>query len=44
MHWYNGERSSFYYITALVTNKIAGGVTEGTISETNDYTDVFYAG
>ena len=38
------ENPKFYYIPAIMTNKNGDLVIEGTVSGTNDYTNVFYAG
>ena len=38
------ENPKFYYIPAIMTDKNGNLVIEGTVSGTNDYTNVFYAG
>ena len=39
-----GDTPKFYYIPAIMTNKNGDLVIEGTVSGTNDFTNVFYAG
>ena len=38
------DTPKFYYIPAIMTNKNGDLVIEGTVSGTNDFTNVFYAG